>query len=183
MSALLADGRASIDQGVSTFLFLGAAILGLVAVQRLRGRSFRGVPRMAAWAAAGLAVTALVLAVVLPPIIRPGASGSRPSSTARLRFLSPVAGETFKGNPAAIPVRLQLMGATIVPFTSNTVRPDQGHIHLLLDGALVFMGQTLTRFLEVEPGRHALTAEFVAADHAPFDPPVRVAAAFRVVGS
>ncbi len=136
---------------------------------------------MAAWAAAGLAVTALVLAVVLPPIIRPGASGSRPASTARLRFLSPVAAEAFTGNPASVPVGLQLRGATIVPFTSTRVRPDQGHIHLFLDGALVFMGPTLTRSVEVKPGRHVLAAEFVAADHAPFNPPVRVSVAFQVV--
>jgi hypothetical protein len=169
-----------VDQGVSTFLFLGAVILGLVGVQRLRGRSFQGLPRAAGWAAVGLAVSALVLAVVLPPIIRPDASATRPSSSARLHFLTPQPGESFRGKPATVPVRLQLVGGRIVPFTSTRLVSNQGHIHLFLDGALVSMSLTLSRTLEVGPGRHVLEAEFVAADHGPFNPRVRTSVAFRV---
>jgi len=162
-------------------LFLGAVILGLVGVQRLREKSFRHLPLGAGWAAVGLAVSALVLAVVLPPIIRPDASATRPSSSARLHFLSPQPGESFRGKPASVPVRLELLGGRIVPFTSTRLASNEGHVHLFLDGALVSMSLTLTRSLDVGPGRHVLQAEFVAADHGPFDPRVRTSVAFRVI--
>jgi hypothetical protein len=178
----LADGaRTPVDQGVATFLFLGAAIFAFVGLQRLRGRSFRHLPRGAGWVSVALAASALVLAVVLSPVIRPNASPTRPSSSARLRFLSPQPGESFRGKPASVPVRLELVGGRIVPFTSTRLESNEGHIHLFLDGALVSMTLVLTRSLDVEPGRHVLQAEFVAADHGPFDPPVRTSVAFQVV--
>jgi len=43
------------------------------------------------------------------------------------------------------------------------------------------MSLVLSRSLDVEPGRHLLQAEFVAADHGPFDPRVRTSVAFQVV--
>jgi hypothetical protein len=170
-----------VDQGVATFLFLAAVFFGLVGVQRVRGKSFRRLPPQAGWAAVGLAISALVLALVLPPIIRPDASASRPSSPARLSFLSPRQGEVFRGRPASVPVRLRLEGGRIVPFTSTRLAPNQGHVHLFLDGALVSMSLTLAKTLDVEPGRHVLLAEFVAADHGPFDPRVRTSVTFQVV--
>jgi hypothetical protein len=137
---------------------------------------------VAGWGSAALAASALVLAVVLPPILRPEGSGTRLSSSARLHFISQRAGQTFRGDPASIVVRLQLVGGRIVPLTSTRLRPDQGHIHLFVDGALVSMGIGLSRALELVPGRHVLQAEFVAADHAPFRPPIRTSVAFRVAG-
>jgi hypothetical protein len=169
-----------VDQGVATLLFLAAVFFGLVGVQRVRGKSFRRLPRQAGWAAVGLAVSALVLAIVLPPIIRPDATAARASSSATLRFVSPRQGELFRGNLASIRVRLQLVGGQIVRFTSTRLAPDQGHVHLFLDGALVSMSLTLARRLEVGPGRHVLLAEFVAADHGPFQPRVRTSEAFQV---
>jgi hypothetical protein len=47
------------------------------------------------------------------------------------------------GIPAS-EVRLALTGAKIVSQTTTRIRPDQGHIHLLVDGELVAMG--LPRF-------------------------------------
>jgi hypothetical protein len=179
----LADGASSpIDQGVSTMLFLAAFLFGLVAVQRLRGRGFPRLPRAAGWAAAGLAAGSLALAVLLPPLIRPVASTGRPSSTARLQILTPRSGEVFHGNPATVPVRFLLTGGTIVPFTSTKLVPNEGHIHLFLDGALVSMGYTLSKDLQVTSGQHTLQAEFVAADHRPFDPRILERVRFQVVG-
>lgn len=169
------------DQGVSAFLFLGAFLLGLVGVQRIRGRSFLGLPRALGWAAGGLALSCLVLALVLPPIIRPNAAAARPSSSAVLRFVSPRRTEVFRGDPAPVPVRLQLSGGRIVPFTSTKLRPDEGHIHLFLDGALVSMSLGLQRSLDLAPGRHVLKADFVAADHGPFNPQVSASVSFQVV--
>jgi len=165
---------------VATWLFVGAVLFGWIGVQRLRGRSFTRLPKMAGWGAAALAATCLVLALVLPPIIRPDLASARPSSSARLRFLSPRPGQVLRGNPAAVQVRLDLAGGRIVPFTSTKLRPNEGHVHLYLDGGLVSMTLSLGRTLIVAPGAHRLLAEFVAVDHAPFSPRVEAWVSFRV---
>ena len=66
-------------------------------------------------------------------------------------------------------------------FTSTKLLPDEGHIHLFLDGALVSMSYNLAKDLLVAPGVHRLQAEFVAVDHGPFDPRVQAFVEFRVV--
>lgn len=68
---------------------------------------------------------------------RPGLS--RPSTTGKLDIVSPSDGERFQGNPASISVELQLEGATVVPFSSLRLVPNEGHIHLYLDGSLLSM--------------------------------------------
>src|SRR5207237_2211155 len=94
LSPPISDGAGSpVDQGVATWLFVGAVLFGWIGVQRLRGRSLTRLPKMAGWGAAALAATCLVLALVLPPIIRPDLASARPSSSARLRFLSPRPGQ------------------------------------------------------------------------------------------
>jgi hypothetical protein len=182
MMPLVADGpNTRVDAGVSTVLIFGALLLGWVAFSRLSGRGFARLPRMVGWGAAALAAVCVALAVVLPPIIRPDStSAARPPSTATLSILSPRPGQVFHGNPARVEVRLRLTGARIVPITSTRITPDRGHIHLFLDGALISMTFGTRQRLEVGPGRHTLEAEFVATDHAPFNPDVRRTVAFRV---
>ena len=70
-------------------------------------------------------------------------------------------------------VVMTLTGGTIVDATSTTLTPDTGHVHLSLDGKLVSMTYGLVQEIPLAglaPGRHTLEAEFVAADHGPFDP-------------
>jgi hypothetical protein len=180
MSAFLADGPTSpIDQGVSTVLFVLAALLGWVGVRRLRGRGFPGLPRAGAGVVLALAVASALLALVLPPILRPDA-GARPSTRARLAFVSPTAGQAFRGDPASVPIVLHLTGGRVVGFTSTKLIPDTGHVHLLVDGRLVLMTASLRRHVEAPPGRHTLVAEFVAVDHRPFDPRVIASVTFTV---
>jgi hypothetical protein len=182
VSLPLANGAGSpVDQGVATMLFLAAFLFGLVAFQRLRGKGFRSLPTMAGWGAAVLAAASLVLALVLPPIIRPVAAGGRPSSSTRLQILAPQAGELFRGDPASVPVQLRLIGGKIVSFTSTKLVPNEGHIHLFLDGALVSMSYSLAKDLKVAPGVHRLQAEFVAVDRGSFDPRVQALVEFQVV--
>jgi hypothetical protein len=109
------------------------------------------------------------------PVASPAASGSttsvpRPSSTARLSIASPTANEIVTGS--AVHVVVSLTGATIVSATTTAIRPDQGHIHLYVDGNLVSMNYAATQDLPTVAGTHSLRAEFVAADHAPFNPRV-----------
>jgi len=177
MTAVIADGAGTpVDQGAATWLFLGAVLFGMVGVQRLRGRSFLWLPR----GAAALSGICLVLAVVLPPVIRPDIGLARPSTSVRLQIMSPRPGQVFRGDPASVPVLLRLVGGRIVPFTSTNLVPNAGHVHLYLDGALVSMSLSLSRELTVSPGSHLLQADFVAVDHGPFNPPVQASVRFEV---
>jgi hypothetical protein len=109
----------------------------------------------------------------------PTTVATRPASTAKLTILTPRNGQTLSRQ--ASEVRLGLTGAKIVSQTTTHIRPDQGHIHLLVDGKLVAMNYGLDEQLpKLPPGQHLVQVEFVAADHAPFDPRVLTQAAFTV---
>lgn len=105
--------------------------------------------------------------------------GGRPASTAELAIASPANGEIVTGSTVQLAIDLQ--GARLVPQTSSDVAPDEGHLHVLLDGELISMTEGLTQDLgELKPGPHRVQVEFVASDHAPFDPRVTAVAAFVV---
>jgi hypothetical protein len=107
------------------------------------------------------------------------ALAARPASTAKLTILAPRNGQTIHGQTPE--VRLGVTGAKIIAQTSTRIRPDQGHIHLLVDGKLVAMNYGLNEQLpKLNPGQHLVQVEFVAADHAPFEPRVLAQAAFNV---
>ncbi len=77
-------------------------------------------------------------------------------------------------------MKLDLQGGTIVTEATRDLAPDEGHIHLTLDGKLVSMTYGLEQPIEATPGTHYLVAEYVAGDHAPFQPRVTVTRAFVV---
>jgi hypothetical protein len=109
----------------------------------------------------------------------PTSVAGRPTSTAKLTILAPRNGQTLGRQTPD--VRLSLTGAKLVSHTTTRIRPDQGHIHLLVDGKLVAMNYGLDeRLPTLTPGQHLVQVEFVAADHAPFDPRVLTQAAFNV---
>jgi hypothetical protein len=100
----------------------------------------------------------------------PQASGSRPSSPAVVAIVQPTSGVSVTGT--TVHVVISLTGAKIVSATTTNVQPDQGHVHLYVDNVLVSMNYGLEQDLPVTPGTYVLKAEFVASDHAPFDPRV-----------
>ena len=100
----------------------------------------------------------------------PAASGNRPSSPAVVTIVKPTSGESVTGT--SVHVALTLTGAQIVSATTTNIRPDQGHVHLYVDNVLVSMNYGLEQDLPVHAGTYVLKAEFVAADHAPFNPRV-----------
>jgi hypothetical protein len=100
----------------------------------------------------------------------PSPSLTRPSSPAKITIVTPTAGATVQG--ATVHVVLSLTGAKIVKQTTTKIRPDEGHVHLYVDNVLVSMNYGLEQDLPVHPGTYVLKAEFVAADHAPFNPRV-----------
>ena len=108
-------------------------------------------------------------------------AAERPSSPARLTIEEPRQGQTVKqARPELV---LNLDGAKVVNQTTTHVQGDEGHIHLYLDGKLVAMNYGLRQRLpQLTPGQHVVQVEFVAADHAPFDPRILTQSAFQVTG-
>jgi hypothetical protein len=103
----------------------------------------------------------------------------RPSSPAKLTITSPRNGQTVRQRRPEL--RLDLRAATIINQTTTRIRGDQGHLHLFVDGKLVTMNYGLREQLpELTPGQHVVQVEFVAADHAPFEPRVLTQAAFNI---
>jgi hypothetical protein len=182
MNLPLADGTgSSLDEGVQSLLFLATLMLAWVGVSRIRDTGFHKLPRAAGWIAAVLAGCALVAAFVVPPRLRPTIATVRPSTSARLAIMSPRPGQVFRGDPADVPVSLRLIGGRLVRFTSSRLVPNEGHVHLILDGRLLSMTSSTNQTLPLSPGTYQLEAEFVAVDHGPFDPPVTSSVTFRVV--
>ena len=78
---------------------------------------------------------------------------------------------------------MTLSGARLSPRTQTggPLRPDRGHIHVLVDGNLVSMPVQLRDRLPIlTPGVHTVQAEFVASDHLPFANRVVAAVTFDV---
>jgi hypothetical protein len=133
----------------------------------------------------GLGVVAFgcfVLATIFPLLLGARPSLGMPSTTARLEIVSPRDSEVFPGHPASIPVELHLDGGNVVPFTSLRLVPNEGHIHLYLDGSLVSMTTPLDARVAALPGQHEFQAEFVAVNHEPFQPRVVATVTFSVPG-
>ena len=108
--------------------------------------------------------------------------GARPSSPARLSIRLPRNGQVVKGGTVTLKVDLE--GGRIVNATTTNIRPDQGHVHVTVDGQLVAMNYNLNGKLpKLQPGAHVVRVEFVAADHLPFDPRVFTQAAFQTTES
>ena len=111
-------------------------------------------------------------AVTLTPQMShgPASLGPRPSSAATIAILEPVQGDAVVGT--SVHVVLKLNGAVIVTETTTEIRPDEGHVHLYINNQIVSMNYGLEQDVPVVPGAVALKAEFVAADHAPYNPRV-----------
>jgi hypothetical protein len=104
---------------------------------------------------------------------------ARPASTATLEIVEPVDDAVVAGDAGK--VVFALGRGTLVDLAETEVRPDEGHLHVTVDGALVSMTGGLRQELgHLAPGPHLLKAEYVAADHAPFEPRVLAAVAFTV---
>jgi hypothetical protein len=168
------------DEQVSLVIVIGALWIGWTGWSRIRGNGFPRIPLAAAYALIGLAVVVMFAGLTLPrQFMRPassalasaGPTGARPASTAALAITRPTAGQTVTGN--SLIVVMTLTGGRIIDASTTTLTPDTGHIHISIDGALQSMTFGLVQELDVRslaPGPHTLTAEFVAADHGPFDP-------------
>jgi hypothetical protein len=146
----------------------------------------RRVSAMRARAIVGLVMTAALLAACSSDPNPPDGSGTavspaadRPSSTASIAIVSPKQDEVVRGSTTELKVKLT--GGEIVQQTSTDLQPDQGHLHVIVDDHLVTMtASTDTTLTDLTPGTHILQVEFVANDHAPFDPRVLAKTSFEV---
>jgi hypothetical protein len=135
------------------------------------------------WLAAG----SLGLAVLLTACAGDGGSGgdgpptpvTRPSSPASLEIVKPEPGEVVEGD--RVEVAVELSRAELIDKVTTDIRPEEGHVHLALDGETVNLLAGLKETIRnVEPGTHLLEVEFVAGDHGPFDPRVLESVTFEV---
>jgi hypothetical protein len=168
------------DEFVAELFFVFAGAAGWVAVTRLRRRAFLGVPVAGAWGLAAVCVLAIAGGVVVPSLMQPSYSSIRPRSTATLSVVEPSPGQVEHGN--LMRVVLDLRGGRITPLTTTTLTPSTGHIHVYVDGRLLSMTTTTNGLVDISglaDGRHTLQAEFVAADHGPFRPPVVASVTFE----
>lgn len=171
------------DEFLSTALVGVGVVTAWVGSSSLRGRGFGRLPRWGGWTLVALAPLAMVTAVVVPSRLWPSPTpaADRPSSTVSIAIAEPAPGESVSGE--TLEVRIELEGGRVVTETTSELRPDTGHLHLFLDGAMMSMAydQDLRVSLPISdlaPGAHELRAEFVAADHASFDPRVVTAMTF-----
>ena len=91
---------------------------------------------------------------------------ARPHTNAKLLIISPTPNQVTGPD---VHVQFQVQGATVSPPQKNKLVPNEGHIHVSVDGKLVVMSYgTSTELTGLTPGLHTLQAEFVANDHLPF---------------
>jgi hypothetical protein len=103
----------------------------------------------------------------------------RPSSTAKVTIVEPRAGDVITSKN--LTVKLDLDGGKIVNVVDQDLTPDEGHVHVSVDGKILTQTFGLEQKLKApKDGRHLLQAEFVARDHGPFDPRVLSTVTFEV---
>jgi hypothetical protein len=103
---------------------------------------------------------------------------ARISSSAKITIVEPTSGTVVTAD--SVRVRVRLEGARIIPDTRFDLTPDEGHIHLSLNGNVLGMWYGLDEIIPVGKGPQLLQAEFVAADHLPFNPRVISTVTFTV---
>jgi hypothetical protein len=179
---------AGTDESLAIVMLFGAIWVGWIGWTRIRNRGFERIPRPGAYGLLGVAVILVVTSAFVPRALlgpkAPSTTAARPASTATISFTSPTEHQRVTGSE--LDVALNLRGGTIVQATTTSLAPNTGHIHLLLDGNLVSMTfgtEQVVDLRTVAPGPHRLTAEFVAADHLPFSPPVTTGVDFERVGT
>ena len=167
--------------------------LGWAGLTRIRDKGFPRLPLGGAWSLAVIGGIVVIAGLTLPrQFMRPNVatptptpSGARPASTATLAIVEPMPGQVVSANDAQLDVVMTLDGGRIVDAASTKLTPDTGHIHLSLDGTLVSMTYGLVQLVDIRglvAGEHTLEAEFVAADHGPFDPRVIAQTTFTMAG-
>ena len=123
---------------------------------------------------------AALVAVGLLDSCSGGAGSGRPHTDATLQIVAPAPNSTTGSD---VDLTMRLTGARLVPPSQvgGTLRGNEGHIHVLVDGQLVAMPVSdHEQLTDLSPGSHTVEAEFVASDHLAFANRVVAAVTFGV---
>ena len=102
----------------------------------------------------------------------------RPTTQARIQIVAPTPNQETGPD---VTVQVKLIGAKEVPQVTGPIKPDEGHIHVSLDGVVVAMAYGDSQTLKgLTPGQHSVQVDFVAVDHVPFKNRVTAAVLFTV---
>jgi hypothetical protein len=191
---LLAHAGAA-DESLAVAMVFAALWIGWIGWSRVRGTGFPRMSRGAGFALLAAGAALLVAAAIVPqavlgptpPAADPAAVAPAPepiASTATIDVVAPADGTAVSGDE--LEVVMELEGGRVVEGASTQLAPDEGHIHVSVDGEVVSMTYGTVQVLDLrtlEPGTHTLEAEFVAADHAPFSPRVVSSVSFTTGGT
>jgi len=176
------------DESLSLLLLFAGLWVGWAGWSRLKNRGFPRLPTPAAYSLVAAGLVLAVSAAIIPRRIfgptgirQASPAAIRPASEASIGVTQPVPDQTVTGD--TLDVVLTLQGGTIVAAATTKLTADTGHVHLSVDGTLVSMTYGLVQEISVQglaPGTHTLEAEFVAADHGPFDPRVTAQVSFVI---
>lgn len=145
--------------GVELELLLVAGVL-LVGGFKLRSTPGR-------FAAGNILITIGALGVAGALVI-PNLGSSPPKSTsARITILSPADGDTVRAG--MVNVEVDIKNGSVATSASDT---EGGHIHIFVDDQMVSMPYTTDTTVQLDPGEHAITAEYVDTAHMSFEPRV-----------
>lgn len=174
---MIAHAGGGVDELVAMGLALGAIFTGLQAKRRI------GVgERRSGTVLVFLALAIGFLAFFIPiKILRPNIAQGRPASTATIEVLAPRDGKVVPGE--SLDIQIRIAGGRIVELASTDLRPDEGHLHLSIDGKLLSMRMGFSQRVDIgdlDRGRHLLMVEYVASDHAPFNPRVIDRTTFQI---
>ena len=174
--SLLAHARCTPPETITTF-GLGAAVAALAIRPWRRATPTRTRQR-------SLLTLVLALTVVAAGCGgsdddgSPSAAKERPTTTARIQITAPTPNQVTGPD---VTVRIELIGGKVVSRTTGTLTPDEGHVHVTVDGKLVSMAYEVEQVIEdLAPGPHSVAAEFVAVDHQPFANRPKAAVLFEV---
>jgi len=184
---VIAHAGAADESLAIAMVFVGLWV-GWVGWTRLRGTGFARLPRRAGFVLLGAAVAVAVASAFVPravfgPTLPVVATGPRITSSATVAFTAPRDGQLVGDD--RLDVVLRLDGGTVVQETTRAVTADTGHVHLAVDGSLVSMTYGTVQSVDLAaygPGQHVLEAEYVAADHLPFDPRVTASVTITLPG-
>jgi hypothetical protein len=171
----------SVDETWSVVMIFAGLWAGWAGWSRLKSRGFPRLPRSGAYALMGLAGLLVVGALFLPRAILgpPAPAAERPTTAAILSIVQPTEDATVEGDE--LTVVLHLTGGRIIEDDVTTNAPDAGHLHVMVDGGSMSMTYGLEQTIpigDLAEGTHEIEAEFVAADHGSFDPPVTATTTF-----
>jgi hypothetical protein len=101
------------------------------------------------------------------------ADGPSASSSAIVEIVFPAEAQDVEAGQA-LTLDVSLQGGELTDATSSS-DPDQGHLHIYVDGRLTSMPNVLEPEIPgdaLDPGEHEIVVEFTQADHRSFEPPI-----------